>query len=58
MKIQLGDILVAKNGEYYRVVECKEGMVSLKRVNGYTLFSCNQAFVESMFYLATSSAIA
>jgi len=57
-RIQLGDILIAKNGDYYRVVECKDSMVSLMRINGYTLFSCSERFVESMFGSATSSAIA
>ncbi|XHX76070.1 MAG: hypothetical protein RBJ76_16655 [Stenomitos frigidus ULC029] len=49
MKIKLGDILTGGNGAFYRVVECKEDIVSLRRVNGYTDFSCNPAFVEAQF---------
>lgn len=49
MKIQLGDILTAENGAFYRVVECGENVISLKRLNGYTSFSCNLAFVEAQF---------
>ncbi|MGA7937825.1 MAG: hypothetical protein WCA35_30025 [Kovacikia sp.] len=56
MKIQLGDILMARNGKYYRVVEYREGIVSLIRVNGYTLFSCNMEYAESMFSLPISCA--
>jgi hypothetical protein len=49
MKIKLGDILTGENGAFYRVVECKENIVSLRRLNGYTDFSCNPAFVEAQF---------
>ena len=49
MKIKLGDVLTAENGTFYRVVECKENVVSLRRVNGYTDFSCNLAFAEAQF---------
>ena len=49
MKFEAGQLLLDCNGQLYRVVDCAEGMVSLMRVNGYTLFSCNPAFVESMF---------
>ena len=49
MKIQLGELLISKNGRYYRVVECRENSISLMPVNGYTLFSCNSTFVESSF---------
>lgn len=55
MKIQLGDILVAENGAFYRVVECGEQVISLKRLNGYTAFSCNLAFVEAQFRFAEPS---
>jgi hypothetical protein len=58
MEIRLGDILVARNGKYYQVVEYKEGMVSLKRVNGYTLFSCSTEFMEAMFCLPVACTIA
>lgn len=37
------------DGRYYRVVDCNEEMISLMRVNGYTLFSCNQRFLECSF---------
>jgi len=49
MKIKLGDILTAENGAFYRVVECQENIVSLRRINGYTDFSCHPAFVEAQF---------
>lgn len=49
MKIKLGDILTAENGAFYKVTECKEDIVSLRRVNGYTDFSCNPAFVAAQF---------
>jgi len=49
MKIRLGDILTAKDGKSYRVVECEANMVSLMSVNGYTLFSCHTTFIESQF---------
>ncbi|XGW00240.1 MAG: hypothetical protein ACAF41_15050 [Leptolyngbya sp. BL-A-14] len=58
MKIQLGDILSAENGTFYRVVECYEDMISLKRLNGYTSFSCNLAFAESQFQSVQSYASA
>ncbi|MBC7971235.1 MAG: hypothetical protein H7Z11_14140 [Verrucomicrobia bacterium] len=54
MKIQLGDILTAENGAFYRVIGCEETMISLKRVNGYTSFSCNPAFVEAQFHFVQS----
>ncbi|MBW4468993.1 MAG: hypothetical protein KME45_01150 [Stenomitos rutilans HA7619-LM2] len=49
MKIQLGDILTAENGTFYRVIECSGNVISLKRLNGYTSFSCNLAFAEAQF---------
>ncbi len=49
MKIQVGEFLISNVGDYYRVVECQSGVVSLMRVNGYTLFSCSQSFVEMTF---------
>lgn len=58
MKIQTGDILIAKNGDYYRVVELKDGIASLMRINGYTLFSCSAEFVASMFCPLDSSSAA
>jgi hypothetical protein len=57
MKIRLGDILIAKSGDYYRVVEFKEGIVTLMRVNGYTLFSCSIGFAESSFQILRSSVV-
>ncbi len=49
MKIQVGEFLISNAGEYYRVIECQQDMVSLMRVNGYTLFSCSLPFVETTF---------
>lgn len=49
MKIQVGEFLISNTGDYYRVVECQSDVVSLMRVNGYTLFSCSQSFVETTF---------
>jgi len=51
MQIHSGDILVAHSGEYYRVVECRDNIVSLQRVQGYTLFSCSLRFVQATFSL-------
>ncbi|MBW4578436.1 MAG: hypothetical protein KME42_02555 [Tildeniella nuda ZEHNDER 1965/U140] len=55
MNIQLGDILTAENGAFYRVIECKEGIVSLKRMNGYTSFSCSAAFAQAQFHSVQST---
>lgn len=49
MKIQVGEFLISNAGDYYRVVECQADIVSLMRVNGHTLFSCSQTFVETAF---------
>lgn len=49
MKLQQGELLISENGRYYLVVECSEESVSLKRVNGYTLFSCHPGFLDSSF---------
>ncbi|MGI0489829.1 hypothetical protein ACN4EK_30815 [Pantanalinema rosaneae CENA516] len=49
MKIQPGDLLIANDGNFYRVLECSEEMISLTRVNGYTFFSCKTEFVKSTF---------
>lgn len=54
MKIQLGDILIGGNGARYRVVEHREGVVSLIRLNGYTLFSCKTQVAEFMFQVNPS----
>jgi hypothetical protein len=51
MDVQLGDILAAENGTFYRVTECGENMISLRRLNGgYTLFSCSLAFIKAQFH--------
>lgn len=57
MEIKLGDILTAENGAFYRVIECKEDIVSLRRVNGYTSFSCNPAFIEAQFQAVSSPSV-
>ena len=57
MNIRIGDVLIARNGEQYRVVECGEGIVSFMRVNGYTLFSCSARFAESMFGTVSVSSV-
>lgn len=50
MNIRAGEFLVSnRDGGYYRVVECRDNIVSLKRVNGYTLFACNPQFLEFWF---------
>lgn len=49
MKVQAGELLIADNGHCYRVVECGEQFVSLKRVDGYTIFSCKPVFLEGAF---------
>lgn len=49
MKLQTGELLVAKNGKQYRVVECYEDSISLMPVDGYTLFSCRRLFIECSF---------
>jgi len=53
MKIQVGEFLISNAGDYYRVVECQADMVSLMRLNGYTLFSCSQSFLETTFRTAS-----
>ena len=53
MRLQAGELLVAKNGKQYRIVECYGDSVSLMPVNGYTLFSCRRLFVEVSFRPAT-----
>ncbi len=49
MRIQKGEFLLSSNGKYYRVVECRENVISLMRVNGYTIFACHRALLESSF---------
>lgn len=49
MKLQVGEWLISNAGEYYRVVEYQQDMVSLMRMNGYTLFSCSLPFVQTTF---------
>ncbi len=57
MKIATGDVLLSRNGDRYRVIESREGIVSLMRVEGYTLFSCSEKLVSSMFNLAGSHSL-
>jgi hypothetical protein len=55
MNIQAGALLISRrNGQYYRVVECCQDGISLMRVNGYTLFTCNPLFIEDAFQPAGS----
>ncbi len=58
MKIQTGVCLISKNGKYYRVIECKDNIISMVKVNGYTIFSCNINLVENFFQFAEKSEIA
>lgn len=57
MAVQPGELLVASNGKYYRVVDCADGVVSLMRIDGYTLFSCKANFLTSTFRPVTSSVV-
>jgi hypothetical protein len=56
MKIQPGDILIASNGERYRVLEQEGEAISLIRLNGYTLFACTAKFLETEFLICKSAA--
>ncbi|PSB30422.1 hypothetical protein C7B82_08970 [Stenomitos frigidus ULC18] len=58
MDIHLGDILTAENGAFYRVIECKENIISLIRLNGYTSFSCSLAFAKAQFQASQSPSVA
>lgn len=49
MQIKAGEILIAENGQYYRVIEVEEDSVSLMRVGGQTVFSCRFDHVERNF---------
>ncbi|WP_156120499.1 hypothetical protein [Neosynechococcus sphagnicola] len=49
MKIQPGDLFLSEEGHYYRVIDAQSNSVSLKRLDGYTLFSCRPPFVEASF---------
>ncbi len=55
MNIQAGSLLISRrDGQFYRVVECCKDGISLMRVNGYTLFTCNPLFVEDAFQPAAN----
>ncbi|MEM8807278.1 MAG: hypothetical protein AAGF01_14740 [Cyanobacteria bacterium P01_G01_bin.38] len=54
MNIRAGEILVSQDGKYYRVLEANEYSVSLKRVDGHTIFACRPQYVASAFELASS----
>lgn len=58
MKIETGVCLISNNGKYYRVIECKDNIISMVKVNGYTVFSCNISFAEKFFQFAEKSEIA
>ena len=58
MDIQLGDILTGANGALYRVMECGENIISLRRLNGYTSFSCKPAFIKAQFHTVQSPSVA
>jgi hypothetical protein len=47
--IQLGDVLISATNKYYYVVEVAPEMISLKHIQGYTLFSCHPNFVNASF---------
>jgi hypothetical protein len=49
MKIQLGDLLQGTEGQFYRVIECQDEMLSLLQVDGCTLFSCRFQYAELVF---------
>jgi hypothetical protein len=49
MKFHIGELIVDQSGQRYRVVDCQADTISLKRINGYTLFSCNRHFAEQAF---------
>ena len=55
MNIRAGEILVSHDGKYYRVLEVDEYSVSLKRVDGQTIFSCRPQYVAQAFTTASSS---
>ncbi len=55
MNIKVGEFVVSnRDGRCYRVVEYRDNTVSLKRVDGYTLFSCHPEFIASWFHPARS----
>ena len=56
MQVKTGEILVSKDGHYYRVTEVEQDMVSLMRIGGQTVFSCRPAYLEHAFRLSGFSA--
>lgn len=55
MQIQIGDVLTAPTGDRYRVLDLRDQIVSLMRLNGCTLFSCHLYVVEAFFQVPQSS---
>ncbi|MCT7960333.1 hypothetical protein NG799_22150 [Laspinema sp. D1] len=51
MKIQTGDCLISRDGRYYRVIDCCGEFISLMPIQGYTVFTCRQSYLESSFGL-------
>lgn len=55
MQIRAGEILIAENGQYYRVLEVEQDSVSLMRVGGQTVFSCRPEHVQRTFRSSKTS---
>ena len=53
MKIRAGEILRSNEGAFYRVLEASHFSISLKRVDGQTIFSCRPEYVEVNFSIPT-----
>lgn len=49
MRVKAGEILVSRDGQYYRVTEVEENSISLMRVGGQTVFSCRPAYLSETF---------
>jgi hypothetical protein len=55
MSLKIGAILVSATGEQYRVIECHHDCISLRRINGYTIFAYRQSDISAVFQLASAS---
>ncbi|HIK10886.1 MAG TPA: hypothetical protein IGS52_11550 [Oscillatoriaceae cyanobacterium M33_DOE_052] len=56
-KFETGEVLISSTGRSYRVVDSTPEVISLLRIDGYTLFSCHPHFIETSFSPATAQQI-
>ncbi|WP_348229316.1 hypothetical protein [Trichocoleus desertorum] len=49
MTVLAGECLLSEAGHFYRVIEAADDVISLKRVNGFTVLAFKSGSIQTLF---------